>query len=97
MTCYRIPSATFVLDRPLEQEGLALTHFVRSLFVMASSEERALALLSDHARADGATLLGVEGIEAADPREIPADGLRAASMTQDGVAWQSGRVFFPAA
>ena len=97
---YRIPSATCVLNAPINSEegSEQLTHYSRSYFVAALTPEDALDVVRADAAADGAALLDADAPEESSASEIPVSAFQRVTVGRKrGVCWRSGRVFFPAA
>jgi hypothetical protein len=94
-----VPAATFALIEPERQPGSPIlkSHYVRSLYLIASEQHRISPLLEAFASDEAATLMDVEEIREVEPSVVPSERRRLLKPSGEGVLWCSGRVFFPPA
>lgn len=84
------------LNVPVPIEGAeAVQNFTRSYYVVASSAEEALLLISQRVAHEGGQVLSADPVMPVE--RLPSDLIgRAAAPGRRGIVWQSGRAFYPA-
>lgn len=97
MRFYWIPSATLILDSPLQlgSEEPDVSAYTRSYYLAAGDLDRASVVLEAAARAEGASLLAHEPIEEVLLERVPQKRREPWDGVSEGVLWRTGRVFFP--
>lgn len=98
MKYFFIPSATHVLDEPIEieEEPFKVSHYSRSYYVAAASDLDARRLIELDAKTERASVLSVEAVDETSLDKVPRPKAGQVDPRVPGVLWRSGRAFFPA-